>query len=233
MRRRFQSAPKAPLFNAVASAGYEAEVVARFLAAAVSGSNAAIEAMLSEHGPALLDARDDAGRTALICAAETGHNGAIAVLINNGAEIDARTHDGKTALMAAAYKGFKAIAETLLDRGAGMNLADIHGHSVLQHAATHRNNTDHKHPMSRKKKETLSLLLARGARTDIADNKGHTPETWARRHGYDGVAEVIAAETARRKDEEASRISLFTEGLPDDITVTRLRLRHRHGHWRG
>jgi ankyrin repeat protein len=231
MRHRFQSAPKAHIFNAVASAGYEAEVVGKFLKAAVGGSNAAIEAMLAEHGPGLLDTRDDAGRTALICAAETGHYGAIAVLIKNGAEIDARTHEGKTALMSAAYKGFKAVAETLLDRGAGMNLADIHGRSVLQHAASHRNNTDHKHPMSRTKKETLSLLLDRGARTDLTDNDGHTPETWARRYGYDGAGDFIAAEAARRKEEHDTR--LFTEGLPDDITVIRLRLRHRHGYWRG
>ena len=183
MKRRFPSAPKAHHFNAVASAGYEAGTVGKFLGLATGGSNAAIEAMLAEHGPGLLDARDDKGRTALICAAEIGHSGAIAVLIRNGADIDARNHEGVTALMAAAHKGFKAIAEMLLERGAELDLTDIHGRTALQFAVTHRNNNDHKHPMSRLKKETVSLLLTRGARTDIRDEQGHTPETWARRYG--------------------------------------------------
>ena len=233
MRRRFRPAPRAPIFNAAASAGYDAETVGKFLGLAVGGSNAAIEAMLAAHGPGLVDVRDVAGRTPLICAAETGHSGAIAVLIRNGAEIDARTHEGKTALMAAAYKGFKTVAEMLLDRGAGKDLTDLDGRSVLQHAATHRDNTNQRYPMPHRKKQTLSLLLDRGARTDIADNKGHTPESWARRWGYDNVGDVIADEAARRKEAHDRHISVFTDGLPDDITVIRLRLRHRHGYWRG
>ena len=231
MRHRFQS-PKAPIFNAVASAGYEAEVVGKFLGLATGGSNAAIDAMLSEHGQGLLDARDDKGRTALICAAETGHSGAIAALIRNGAHIDARNHDGSTALMAAAHKGFKTIAETLLDRGAGIDLTDNKGRTALQFAVTHRNNNDRKHPMSHLKKETISLLLDRGARTDITDNQGHTPETLARRYGYGAAGDVIAAVAARRAEEHAARISVFTEGLPEDVTLSRLRLRHGHGGWK-
>jgi ankyrin repeat protein len=231
--RRFYNSKKTPVFNAVAANGFAAETITKFLTLSVSGSNAAIEAMLAEHGPALLEARDDKGRTALYCAAEDGHSGAINALIRNGAEIDARDDGGRTPLMIAAKKGFKAIVEALLDREAGMNQWDHQGQTVLHHAATHRNNNDHRHPMSHAKKETISLLLERGARTDMRDNQGHTAAEWAKRHGYGNVAEVIQSEELRRLDEEKGRISLFTDGIPDEVTMMRLKLRYRRGFWPG
>lgn len=215
-------------FNAAAKPG-PAKDAKEFLALAVCGSHAAIEASLEIHGAALLEARDDRGRTPLICAAEAGHSGAIHLLVKKGADINAKDGDGNTALMAAALKGFRGVAEKLLDLGAEINLWNYQGQSALMLAATHRSNHDRKHPMSQRKKDTVRLLLDRNARIDIADNKGNTPAAWAQRHGYRDVAAMIAEEEERRRQLRASDIAVFTEGLPENFTFNSLRLKRPDG----
>lgn len=219
-------------FNGAAGGVPAPEIVRLFLALAERGSNAALTDMIVEHGKVLLDMRDEKGRTALLCATEAGHSGALHLLVRNGADIDARDLEGNTSLMIAVQEGFCSVAQALLDRGADMELVNNQGQTALHLAASHRNNNDRRHPMSKKKKEAVQLLLERGAQTTTTDDKGHTPEAWARRFGYHDVANIIEAEEKRRKEEHAAQISVYTEGLPQDVTIPRLRLRHHHGRWR-
>lgn len=212
-----------------AAARKPADTEQEFLALAASGSNEMIEKSIDALGLGALEARDEKGRSALLVAAAAGHNGALRLLVERGADIHARDSDGNTALMAAALKGFKGVAETLLDLGAEINLWNFQGQTALMLAATHRNNNDHKHPMSQRKKETVRLLLDRNARIDIADNKGNTPAGWAQRHGYKDVAAMISAEEERRRQLRDSDIAVFTEGLPETITFNALRLRRPGG----
>jgi uncharacterized protein len=211
-------------FNNVAKPG-PAKDAKEFLALATCGSHALIEASLATHGLAMLEARDEKGRTPLIRAAEAGHSGAIHLLVGKGADINAKDGDGNTALMAAALKGFRGVAEKLLDLGADINLWNFQGQTALLLAATHYNNNDGKHPMSQRKKDTVRLLLARNARIDIADNKGNTPAAFAQRYGYRDVAAMISNEEERRHRIRAEDISVFTEGLPETITFNSLRLK--------
>ncbi|MEZ0224854.1 MAG: ankyrin repeat domain-containing protein [Alphaproteobacteria bacterium] len=215
-------------FNNVAKPGV-AKDAREFLALAACGSHALIEASLANHGLAMLEVRDEKGRTPLIRAAETGHSGAIHLLVKKGADINAKDGDGNTALMAAALKGFKGVAEKLLDLGAEVNLWNFQGQTALLLAATHRNNNDGKHPMSHRKKDTVRLLLDRNARIDVADNKGNTPAAWAQRYGYRDVAAMITAEEERRRQLSASDIAVFTDGLPETITFNSLRLKRPDG----
>ncbi len=222
----------AATFNAAAG-GITPEVIADFMEIAAHGSNVALMEMIDKHGPGLLHVRDKEDRTALINAVRVGHSGAIHLLVKAGADIDAPDGDGVTAVMIAARSGFKAIVQMLIDRGADMGFMDLQGRTVLHHGVSHRNNNDHKHPMSKKKKELIKLLLERGVRTDITDNKGSTAEALARRFGYKAEADMILAEEKRRREERAAQISLFTEGLPEAVTMKRLKLAHRHhGSWK-
>ena len=68
-------------------------------AGARMGSTGAIGAML-ERGVGV-DARSDAGATALMYAASRGHHHAVALLLKRGANVDARNSVGKTALSLA------------------------------------------------------------------------------------------------------------------------------------
>lgn len=200
-----------------------------FLALAAAGSNEMIAQSIGTLGPGILEARDEKGRTALIAAAAAGHNGALRLLAGRGADLNARDNDGNTALMTAALRGFNGVVETLLDLGADINLWNNEGQTALLLAATHRNNNDHRHPMSQRKKDTVRLLLDRNARIDVADNKGNTPAAWAGRYGYRDVAAMIVAEEEHRRQVRASDIAVFTDGLPENITFNSLRLKRPGG----
>jgi uncharacterized protein len=217
-------------FNA--AKGLAPEVVAAFMKTATSGSNVALQEMIGQYGTALLHARDGEGNTALINSVRAGHC-SVLFLAKSGSDLDAVDAGGETALMAAARNGFKAIAAMLLDRGADMECADEQGRTAMHHAVSHRNNQDRRHPMSYKKRELIALLLERGARTDVKDGRGCTPEDQARRSGYNTEAAMIAAEEKRRHESEAAQISLFTDGLPEAIKVTRIRFRHPNRRWNG
>lgn len=212
------------------SAGkYSAEDLVEFFNVAAGGSNLALATLVEKHGPELLQVRDDKGGTALIRAAELGHSGAIHILVKLGADINAADDSGNTALMAATLRGYRSVAQTLLDRGADLELINGRGRTALMQAATHRDNNDRMHQMSQRKKETVKLLLDRGARTEPKDYDGHTAENWARLRGYPDIADMIAAEAKRRRDQHDAEIALYTRGVPQEVSVMpRLRLRNPH-----
>ena len=59
--------------------------------------------LLLQHG-ADVRAADNDGSTALMCAAEGGHEAVIQLLLQHGADVAAARHDGFTALMCAASR---------------------------------------------------------------------------------------------------------------------------------
>ena len=77
------------------------------------------------------------GATALMCAAAGagGQEGAIALLLDRGADLAATDDEGTTALMCAAENGHTATAALLLDRGADIAATDSGGDTALHHAA--------------------------------------------------------------------------------------------------
>lgn len=82
-----------------------------------------------------LEARDHAGRTALILAAGDGNPALVRALIAAGADVNARSEPGQTALDAAARFGHVEIIDALLAAGAKVDLA-TDGYTELMTAAT-------------------------------------------------------------------------------------------------
>jgi ankyrin repeat protein len=60
-----------------------------------------------------VDARDFAGATALMAAAENGEADCVALLLDHGADASIRTEDGSTAASLAARRGHHALAATI------------------------------------------------------------------------------------------------------------------------
>ena len=140
----------------------DAETVQRFLAAGMSPAT-----------------RDLETHTALMWAAQLGHEGVAAELLRAGAPVndrvqrmhlieipfmtEVRREAGMTALMYAIRGGHPAIARRLIERGADVHDVDPAGSwSMVALACLMRDS------------ETLHLLLERGARADHLDNMGRT-----------------------------------------------------------
>ena len=64
--------------------------------AAAAGLMAPLKALLGRSEEVEVEAKDNAGYTALMLAAQGGHVAAIAALLAAGAEVDAKTNDGAT-----------------------------------------------------------------------------------------------------------------------------------------
>ena len=81
------------------------------------------------------NARDAAGRTALMYAAITGQTRVVLkALLDRGADVNARSSDGTTALIAAATFGDPQAIKMLLSKGAEVNARDASGETALTRA---------------------------------------------------------------------------------------------------
>ena len=68
-----------------------------------------------------MGAQDNDGWTALMLAAQNGHEQVARVLLEAGAVVGAQNNDGSTALMHAARNGHEQVARVLLEAGADRN----------------------------------------------------------------------------------------------------------------
>ncbi|KAG9271039.1 ankyrin repeat domain-containing protein 50-like [Astyanax mexicanus] len=111
---------------------------------------------------ALLEHADSDGWTALRSAAWGGHNEAVKMLLEAGADVDGCDPDGRTALRAAAWGGHEEVLMTLLDHGAKVDCMDHEGRTPLIAAAYMGH------------KEAVEIILDAGAEVDLADGDGRT-----------------------------------------------------------
>ena len=88
----------------------------RLLSAAFSGDTATVQALLD--AGADVNAKSNAGWTALFYAAESGHTATVQALLDAGADVSAKNNLGWTALMGAAINGHAATVRALLGGGA-------------------------------------------------------------------------------------------------------------------
>lgn len=208
-----------PLVLAAASAG--AQSASADLVAAADGGDLATLTRLLREGAAV-DSRDARGRTALLVATHRNHLAIAETLIRAGADVNAKdaiedspflyagaegrleilkltlasadlksvNRFGGTALIPAAHHGHvetvRALLDTVIDIDHVNRLgwtalleAVILGDGGLQHA------------------EIVRLLVARGARTDLADREGVTPLQHAERRGQTAVAAILRAAPTR------------------------------------
>lgn len=110
----------------------------------------------------LLEHADSEGWTALRSASWGGHNEAVKMLLEAGAEVDGCDPDGRTALRAAAWGGHEEILLTLLGHGAKVDSMDHEGRTPLIAAAYMGH------------KEAVEILLDAGAEVNLADGDGRT-----------------------------------------------------------
>jgi len=128
----------------------------------------ALNKLLAQGGD--VNATDDAGRTALICAVMEGKESIVEFLLKNNCNLDIQDNQGYSALHFAAQDYRVAIAKMLLDAGASVDLQDSYGDTPLWRATFE----------SHGRGEMIVLLLAGGADKNLQNHSGKSPYDLAR-----------------------------------------------------
>jgi ankyrin repeat protein len=168
--------------------------------------------------PIIDNAVNTGGATPLLLAAQAADVEAIRVLLAGGADPLATTYGGTNAVMLAAglvfvegSQRFRPESDALaavrlaLESGVDVNAVNEHGQTALHGAVYRAANT------------IIEALVAAGARTDLADERGRTPLALAEQ-GFNQVASVIrrerAAELLRRLESERVAVRVREARVP-------------------
>ena len=81
-----------------------------------------------------VNAKDNIGWTALLCAAFSNQTETVRALVAKGAEVNARDAEGRSALFWASFSGHADVVRVLLDHGAHINDRDNYGWTPLMSA---------------------------------------------------------------------------------------------------
>ncbi|CAE7228827.1 unnamed protein product [Symbiodinium necroappetens] len=139
----------------------------------LGGRTALMDAAQGGHDPVVqllleVSLRDSCDSTALMEASSHGHAEVVGLLLEAGAHRDSQDSDGSTALMHAAYGGHFQVVQLLLEAGAQKDLHDNQGITALMDAARCG------------KTDIMKLLLQAGAQRDLKDDAGRGSEGFAR-----------------------------------------------------
>ncbi|KAK3265453.1 hypothetical protein CYMTET_25863 [Cymbomonas tetramitiformis] len=180
-------------------------------AAAADGSHLAVSVLLRllREGAldgALLEQRDDEGRTPLFCAAQSGHAQVVAALLAAGARRDARSKlrpEDRPPVWYAKQRRHPEVMRVLIEAGADLSMVDEGGESLAHFAA------DGGHV------EVLRALQDGGADLNHADKYGQTP---AHKAAQNGRVEALRVEALRVLQDFASEEgSSLSEDEEDEV----------------
>lgn len=161
---------------------------------------------------------DEAGRTALDSACETGDAEMVSLLLMTGAKAASADADGVTPLHLAAAKGAEACVRALLEAGADVNAANVNGvtplHELAEMAVT---DTTPAHL------KVAGLLIAAGGNLSQMDGRAQTPLVAAARSGNVPMAAILVAGGAMGVSNRAD--ALRHALLFEDADMTALLLR--------
>jgi ankyrin repeat protein len=130
--------------------------------AAKKGDQDAVKALI-EQNPALINDRDETGRTPLHWAARGVHFQVVKLLLEKGADVNAKDKNLTTAIHELATRNHAEGIQLLLARGADIDARDYGARTALHNAATND------------AVEATALLVVKGARLEIQDSYGRTP----------------------------------------------------------
>ncbi len=130
--------------------------------AAKKGDQDAVKALI-EQNPALINDRDETGRTPLHWAARGVHFRVVKLLLEKGADVNAKDKNLTAAIHDLATRNHAEGIQLLLARGADIDARDYGARTALHNAATND------------AVEATTLLAVKGASLEIQDNYGRTP----------------------------------------------------------
>jgi len=190
--------------------------------AASQGDLAQLQRLAATGAP--IDRRDAAGRTALLRATAANRLEAARWLIERGADVNAKDAIDDSPYLLAGARGHTDILRLTLAAGADLRSTNRYGGTALIPAAHYGHvetvrlllgtavDVNHVNRLGwtalleaiilgdggAAHTEIVRLLLAAGARHDIADAKGVTPLAHARQRGQGAIMRLLEAAGARR-----------------------------------
>ena len=189
--------------------------------AAEAGDVTALRRLLDAGVP--VDTRDAGGRTALLAATQANRIDAARLLIERGADVNAKDEIQDSPFLYAGAQGRLEILRMTLVAGADLKSTNRYGGTALIPAAHHGHvetvrellktkiDVDHVNRLGwtalleaiilgdggAAHTEIVRLLLAHGAKVQLADAQGVTPLAHADQRGQRGIAEILRRAGAR------------------------------------
>jgi ankyrin repeat protein len=171
-----------------------------------------------------VDARDARGRTALLAATHANRIDAARLLIERGADVNAKDGMQDSPFLYAGAEGRLEILRMTLAAGADLNSTNRYGGTALIPAAHHGHVETVRELLKTKidvnhvnrlgwtalleaiilgdggavHTEIVRLLVAHGAKLQLADAQGVTPLAHAEQRGQQGIAQILRLAGARR-----------------------------------
>ena len=122
---------------------------------------------------------DSYKRTALMWAAQCGHEAVVRLLLEKGAHTEIKGRDDETAFLLAADSGHEAIVLLLLEKGTDMKATDSKRETALMMAAKHGYKT------------MTQLLLEQGADANVQNRDGETALSKAAYWGHEAAMRLL------------------------------------------
>jgi ankyrin repeat protein len=136
-----------------------------------------------------VNAQTNAGVTAMMCAAQDGHEQVALVLLEAGASLKVVNIDNFTMLMAASLGGLTTVLERVLPQ------SDIDAAVVSSHAshATELGYTALMYAARNGKQHCVHMLLSAGARKEVQNAMGKTALSLAHHKGHTVICDLLGS----------------------------------------
>ncbi|KAF5855664.1 hypothetical protein ETB97_008825 [Aspergillus alliaceus] len=118
-------------------------------------------------------------------ATRNGHESAVKLLLDQGAQPDSSDTYGQTPLSCAAQEGHESVVKLLLYQGAQPDSSDERGQTPLSYAA------------EKGHESVVKLLLYQGAQPNSSDKRGRTPLSYAAQKGHESVVKLLLYPSAQ------------------------------------